>query len=1517
MNLVQDTTPSQPPITRTLIVFLILTLSVVSCGKDESTASAGKTTEIPAPTPEPKPWDNVNFVDLPKKGETLTNIRKLEFNDSINVEAQFDEIDGAVEKVCRVQKKENKTYKVCASDTDDDGNWDVICETSTEDTTFEADSNCTVTFAALKDISDTMSAVQAMEDVGEEGFCKVSVNNDEGSVTLTCQDGWNSVAYKGDEDGHASKRICRTNLDGETLTGRCLDIQEEEDTSGETPVIKVQTVKAAKLQSTTWDGFLFKASEVNTRSDGVDITTLYKSGETSVREAILPADIESHPEGSSTLVFNITSGGPGDGDMCSFANSASTCSLGEKMPEDISGTPQTQEALEANRCQIIGDALGTCTVSLTISSDDFVDKRIMREVEVKNLQNATWDGFQDSKENLQAWVKSTETLNPAPLGSPDGTVEQQFALRAFGDDGSPLVSDCEVDSNTGFITASSIDDTGSCYIKMTVTSTGYMTKIFQIPVGVYGDSGASALNSITWPLHPYGENPFHPGNTLAIVSEPTSTASGSPQQTDSRILNIVYKSQDDAVCTVDPTTGVIVAVKNGACVIEAMEMGTQNIPPSLWVAAPALAVTDPTDRTIELNGFQYSAPSMAFGEATPTLTAPTLSLEGVSVAYGVTGTSTGCGVHPSNGELTINGVGTCIVQVTASRASYDNAMATFTLTIEPGAMTLSGMVYSASSVAFGEDAPTLTTAPTASQSGAAITYAAADTSTGCTVETNGTVALTAVGSCIVEATATLVNYNDAKERITITINTGTMDSFDGLAYGTNTFPFNEVPAVTAPISDPTGATVTYALVTGNGINNACTVDPQTGALTPTKTGTCNIIATGALDNYISQNDSVEVNITDGTMTLSGMAYSANSVVFGATAPTLASAPTASQSDATIAYAAGSSSTGCTVSPEGTLTITGVGSCIVEATATKTYYATAKDSVTIEITKAAQSFSWPNNPYGASPALQVGGSALSLQAQMTAGQGTIQYQSQDVSICTVVAAGTITPVGAGTCIIEARYTGNANYEASSWTALAGITVAKGTQTFVWPDNPYGASPSLTVGGSTLALENIPSAGKGVIQYQSQAVSICTVLVDGTITPKGAGSCVILARYASNTNYESSSWTALDGITVGKGTASSFDGLAYGTNTFAFNDVPNVTVPVSDPVGARITYGLVTGDGINNSCSVHAETGALTPIRTGTCTIMATGVFTNYVDENDVVEVTITDGTMTLSGMLYSSNSITYGDTAPTLLKAPTASESSGVTITYATADSSTGCNVNSSDGALNIIGGGTCIAEATATKTNYADATDTFSITVAKATQSAFVWPNNPYGANPTLKVGGSALAVQATMPSGQGAIQYRSQDESICTVVSGGTITPMRAGTCVIEARYAGNASYNESDWVTYSVTVAKGEQVAFVWPNNPYGSSPRVFITGSIALQVTVPTAATTEGAFGAIEYRSRAYRYGSLYGNGGLNFCNVNENGTVSPTPSAYRYGSGCSIRARYGATDNYEASVWIIGPTINVDD
>ena len=94
------------------------------------------------------------------------------------------------------------------------------------------------------------------------------------------------------------------------------------------------------------------------------------------------------------------------------------------------------------------------------------------------------------------------------------------------------------------------------------------------------------------------------------------------------------------------------------------------------ITFPVVAKGDQT-----LTGFAYGASSVAFGDTAPTVTAPT----GVrtSLSYSATPTTV-CTVDSSTGALMLLEVGECEVTATAaSDANYNEATATFTVTVQP------------------------------------------------------------------------------------------------------------------------------------------------------------------------------------------------------------------------------------------------------------------------------------------------------------------------------------------------------------------------------------------------------------------------------------------------------------------------------------------------------------------------------------------------------------------------------------------------------------------------------------------------------------------------------------------------------------------------------------------------------------------------------------------------------------------------------------------------------------------
>ncbi len=121
--------------------------------------------------------------------------------------------------------------------------------------------------------------------------------------------------------------------------------------------------------------------------------------------------------------------------------------------------------------------------------------------------------------------------------------------------------------------------------------------------------------------------------------------------------------------------------------------------------------------------------------------------------------------------------------------------------------------------------------------------------------------------------------------------------------------------------------------------------------------------------------------------------------------------------------------------------------------------------------------------------------------------------------------------------------------------------------------------------------------------------------------------------------------------------------------------------------------------------------------------------------------------------------------------------------------------------------------------NSAVASATYTISAAKTPQTI------AFGAAPALTVGGTGT-LNATASSGL-AVTFTSTTTSICTV-SGSTVTGVAAGSCVVAANQAGNATYAAAPQVTQTIAVGKVSQAI------TFGTAPAVTVGGTGTLSAT-----------------------------------------------------------------------------------
>ena len=226
---------------------------------------------------------------------------------------------------------------------------------------------------------------------------------------------------------------------------------------------------------------------------------------------------------------------------------------------------------------------------------------------------------------------------------------------------------------------------------------------------------------------------------------------------------ISYTATPAAVCTVDGTSGELTILGAGTCVVTAMAAADANH----QAASVAFTVTV-AKASQTLTGFAYAPARIAYGDAAPLLMAPT----GASTAISYTAVPASvCTVDGTSGELTILGVGTCVVTATAAAdANHQAASVAFTVTVAKATQTLTGLAYSPASIDEGDAAPVLS-APTGAST--AISYTAAPASV-CTVDgTTGELMIVGAGDCVVTAMAAAdANHQAASVEFTVTVAEG-------------------------------------------------------------------------------------------------------------------------------------------------------------------------------------------------------------------------------------------------------------------------------------------------------------------------------------------------------------------------------------------------------------------------------------------------------------------------------------------------------------------------------------------------------------------------------------------------------------------------------------------------------------------------------------------------------------------------------------------------------------------------
>ena len=806
------------------------------------------------------------------------------------------------------------------------------------------------------------------------------------------------------------------------------------------------------------------------------------------------------------------------------------------------------------------------------------------------------------------------TVNTGQAGSGVfGTSATQFTLAQTSVQSSTLCGATRFSATTVAYGGAYTSTTGACPPGLTLnTTTGAISgtpsaagTYSSVPVCAINPGGSTCVNvSITI-------SQAQPTISTPTIAPATLVAGGSStlSATSSNGAALTYSTVSaSSICTISGTT--VTGVGLGNCAVTASQVadannlgatsGTLNITVGtgaqtiVFGTAPATVVVNPTTSTGTVSASTKSSANLTLA-TTPQST----------LVYSAAAGTGNCTVNSSTGAVTGTAAGTCAITATQSgvNANYSTAAAVpQTVTVGKGAQTVSFTTSLPSITVNGTGSVPATSyvgnPATATTTALAVTYGSS-TPSACTINASGVVKGIAFGTnncTITAAQAGDANYNAATTATQI-LSIGL--AAQNITFGTapNSIVYSPTNLSTGSVSATatSGLAVTYSVIAG-GTGN-CTVNSSTGAVVGTAGGTCIIAANQGGDGVTwGAAGQVTQTVTVGTIG-QNITFGAapTSVVVNSTASTGTVSATTS-SGLAVSYSAAAGTGSCSVNAAtGAITGLAAGTCIITATqaGSANYSAATSATQTVTVGLGAQTITFATAPtlaYGGAPGTVTANSYIN--GTTTSSGLTISFSSTTPTVCTVsgtslvgqASTANVSIVAAGTCIIAADQSGNANYNGAAQQTQT-ITISRGSQTIA-----LGAMPAVTVGTSGSV---VGTATTGLtVAYSSLTPLTCTVnATTGLVTGIAAGACTIAVNQSGSANYAAAPQVTQN-ITVGKG-----------TQTISFGTPPKIWIGITGTVTATSNVGLAVS--LNSTtpavCTISGTT--VTGISAGTCTITA--------------------------------------------------------------------------------------------------------------------------------------------------------------------------------------------------------------------------------------------------------------------------------------------------------------------------
>ena len=443
----------------------------------------------------------------------------------------------------------------------------------------------------------------------------------------------------------------------------------------------------------------------------------------------------------------------------------------------------------------------------------------------------------------------------------------------------------------------------------------------------------------------------------------------------------------------------------------------------------------------------------------------------------------------------------------------------------------------------------------------------------------------------------------------------------------------------------------------------------------------------------------------------------------------------------------------------------------------------------------------------------------------------------------ISGNTVALTGAGTVVLAANQSGNANFTAAS-EIITSFTVVKSAQSI----NAFMTVPSQTFSNGASVMITLPTASSSLPVSVTVKSGPATIL-GNMVTLTGTGTVILAANQGGNANYSAATEVTRT-VTVNKGAQS----ISF-TQPAVQNFAPNATFElIGGAPGGAVTFTSSNP----NVISVIGNTATIRAVGTAVITAKQPGS-ANYTAAIAVARtVTVTKGSQSINFTQPAAQTFVPNRTFSLNASAP------GGIVTF----SSSNTNVISVIGSTATLrrAGTADITAKQAGSANYAPAlTEARTVTVNKGSQTiTFTQPAaQTYIPNGTFALSGSAPG---------GAVTFTSSDVNVVSIV-GAKATIKGAGTANITANQSGSSNYEAAPEVIRTVTVNKRAQsitftqpaVQTFAPNGTFalrGSAPGgavtftssntnvVSIVGNIATKIGAGTAVISANQSGGANY-------------------------------------------------------------------